>query len=313
MSQDENDDDDGGRSVDVPELTILPYGWVKPSPEYFLAIARAQETVPAIVRNTKGPRGKMYSKTEDWIKQLKGHLRTQGLLVRQVGGVSLNRNTGPVMRIQFVVSLLSDSTGEVYTLDWAWANPGQTPGDASATAYTRPWKSFLRGLLMIDQVDEDEDLEPGAYERGGEGAERAPRSGPPQFPDTYNRLKKEGAAEERATKVAAAVGLKPGDAHDLAPPALGDPTREELVALGWWDNFLEAVMKVGADTAITTDVRDGIFAAAEDFFQHEPDPKARRELFRSVWTGTGYTPQGPTGPLPTGAQLRRAMAKLNWK
>jgi hypothetical protein len=171
----------GGRAVCEPWLGVPP------SPAFWQALVRAQAAVPFLVKDEKIKDSKaLYKPTEDFIR-LRSVLTEQGLLAFQPGGLLDQRGDSRELALStaFVVIAPADGTGLLCRLDWpahGFMGGKGSPGHATATAYTMPWKYWVRGLLAIAQVDEGDELErnePSPYERQ---SAPPPRTGPPQQP-----------------------------------------------------------------------------------------------------------------------------------
>jgi hypothetical protein len=102
-------------------------------------------------------------------------------------------------------------------------------------------------------------------------------------------------------------------ARALAADGLSDPTFEDLLAVGWDEKFARQVASVGADEGIPEKVRDTFTKVViEDYFAGD-FARANALWFADPnGPGTGFVPEPGSGKMPTGAQLRRYLAKINW-
>lgn len=92
-----------------------------------------------------------------------------------------------------------------------------------------------------------------------------------------------------------------------------DPTYEDLLAVGWDDKIARQFASVGADDAIPDGIRDTFTKHVVENYFHGDTGRANA-LWGADENGpdTGFLPEPGSGKMPTGAQLRRYLVKVNW-
>lgn len=149
------------------KFVVLPWLAIPPSLAFWSSLAAAQKAAPIMERkeaiggeNKKNPT--RYSSTEEWINTGKSLLLQCGLLAIQAGGALEDRANGSVLSCAFLCVCTTDGTGLLCLVEWptyGFIGGKGSAGHATASAFTSPWKYYVRGLLAIPQVDPGDELE----------------------------------------------------------------------------------------------------------------------------------------------------------
>lgn len=201
-------------SIPHPGAWLVPpdpakngYAYLKkePSKKFREALFAAQQAGTPLVRDTPMQGRGMYSSAEAWLKAATKLFHEHGLMATQSGSLQVihafERVVFCAYHVETTVQLVEDGTGWVYTMDVPlWGDRG-TPQHSTFGSLSSAFKYGFRGVLMLGQISEAEELE-------GETVEQA-EARKARSEENKRALEKRKAAQQPTKAAPAAPAEEP--------------------------------------------------------------------------------------------------------
>lgn len=318
-----------------------PLNGTPPGPSFWGKLAKTQEQVEGIEKDAEMSAGKKgthsYSRTEPWLRDCRKALHANGLIAIQTGGISKSHTMhsgadGVKLAATFAVIEADTGHGYYFCFDWLVALGGNDM-HISAGNYTITWKYFLRGLLMVPQVDvEPEGMAPVDDRRA---TKNGPIASGPTIPARPSAAANTTARPATATRPAAApehrgsvathptvrasrtiLDSRPADAlldageQEVQKTAHatddnGEPGYEDLLKAGFSEPNARLLASLRGDQPLAGDAKE-IFSAA---FNKATGGDTSTKI--KMLMEAGFTPSKDPNNKLLVSQMRRVAAALN--